>query len=285
VQIIHTIDEIRDATAPFRRRFESVGLVPTMGALHSGHLSLVRESMSRADRTVVSIFVNPTQFGPGEDLQAYPRPYDHDLELLEREGVDIAYLPSDTEMYPSGWSTRVAPPAVANQLEGQSRPGHFQGVCTVVLKLFLQILPDHAFFGQKDYQQVAVIRQMIRDLDVPVALSVCPTVREPDGLAMSSRNVYLSVDQRPAALGLYRALMEARRAVQQGEVDGHALMNEMRQVLIDSGVDSIDYAVVADPDTLDVLDQIDDRTLGLVACRVGTTRLIDNLWLTDPPAG
>lgn len=282
MQVIESISNLRSCVGDWRKSGLCVGMVPTMGALHEGHLSLVRASQARADRTIVTLFVNPSQFAPGEDLEKYPRPRERDLSLLRELGVDVVFAPETATMYPPGATTAVRPPKVASRLEGEFRPHHFEGVCTIVLKLFHLGQPDVAFFGQKDFQQTVVIRRMIEDLNVPVQLEVCPIVRDPDGLAMSSRNVYLSPDQRQSALGLYRALSAAASAVRDGETDAHLLMTEMRQTLVDAGVDSIDYAVITDPRELTVLDQIDGPAIALIACRVGQTRLIDNMWLNEP---
>ncbi len=282
MQVIESISDLRACVADWRKAGLCVGMVPTMGALHEGHLSLVRASQARVDRTIVTLFVNPTQFAPGEDLDRYPRPRERDLSLLRSLEVDAVFAPDTETMYPPGATTSVRPPRVATRLEGESRPHHFEGVCTVVLKLFNLGQPHVAFFGQKDFQQTVVIERMIEDLNVPVQIQVCPIVRDPDGLAMSSRNVYLSTEQRQSALGLYRALSAAAEAVRDGETDAHLLMTEMRQTLVDAGVDSIDYAVIADPRELTVLDRIDGPAIALVACRVGQTRLIDNMWLNEP---
>jgi pantoate--beta-alanine ligase len=248
-----------------------------MGALHEGHLSLVRHSRQTCQRTVVSIFVNPTQFAAGEDYQKYPRPIAEDLAMLEPLGVDVVLAPPVAELYPPDFSTYVQPPQVSRGLEGEMRPTHFQGVATIVLKLFELVRPDVAVFGQKDYQQALVIQHMVRDLNVPVDIAVRPTFRDADGLALSSRNRYLSPAQRVVALSLYHCLQRARTSVLDGETDGRALMAQMSQWLIDGGVSSIDYAVLCDPTTLEIANAIRRPVVALVACRVGTTRLIDNV--------
>ena len=247
-----------------------------MGALHQGHLSLVRRSVERTDVTIVTVFVNPTQFAPGEDLSVYPRTLDRDLELLAKEGAHVAFVPSNDEMYPPGCSTTVSPPELSGSLEGEFRPAHFGGVLTIVLKLFNIACADIAFFGRKDYQQSLVIRKMVEDLNVPIQIEVCPIVREPDGLAMSSRSVYLSAEERENALSLKRTLDLARTQIEEGQRDGFEVITEMRQSLIDGGVTSIDYAVVADPNTLETLDPIQLPCAILIAAHVGETRLIDN---------
>ncbi len=272
----HTCGPTRRHLAEFRERGLTVGLVPTMGALHEGHLSLVRAARQACDRVAVSIFVNPTQFGPGEDLDRYPRPRQQDLQLLQQLRVDLIFTPEPEEVYPPGCSTLVQPPRVADTLEGQFRPGHFQGVATVVLKLF-QIMPaDVAFFGQKDYQQCLVVRDLVRDLHLPIRLQFCPTVREPDGLALSSRNRYLDAEQRQHALGLWRALQRARQLFQAGERDCDAIEQHAAQSLVAAGVDRIDYVAVRDPTLLERRAQLGDQAIALLAAHVGQTRLIDN---------
>jgi pantoate--beta-alanine ligase len=259
-----------------RRLGQSIALVPTMGALHEGHLSLVRAAREQSDVTVATIFVNPTQFGPGEDFAKYPRTLEADLQALSAAGCDVVFVPEHDEMYPPGSSTLVEPPAVARPLEGVCRPGHFRGVATIVLKLF-HLIPAHvAFFGQKDYQQTCVVRQMVRDLAVPIEIVVCPTVREPDGLAMSSRNRYLSPAERRQATALSRALEEAERLASAGQRDARRVAEAMRNILTAAGIERVDYATLADPDTLSELSTLSDPAVALIACYVGTTRLIDN---------
>ena len=251
-----------------------------MGALHSGHLSLVERSLSATDVTAVSIFVNPTQFAPTDDLDQYPRPLEQDLEKLRRVGVHLVFVPDVAEIYPENCTTVVEPPELSRRLEGEFRPSHFKGVCTVVLKL-LQLIPARiAFFGEKDYQQLAVVRQMVEDLNVATRIDGCPIIRESDGLAMSSRNIYLAGPDRQIALSLHRTLSMVAQQIEQGEADGHGLMAEMRQMLIDSGVSDIDYAVLADPATLEIVDDVEGAVVALIACQVGQTRLIDNRVIT-----
>ncbi len=280
MKIARTRDELESAVSSLRadgNAGRTIGLVPTMGALHDGHLSLVRASREQCPATIVSIFVNPTQFAVGEDLSSYPRPIGRDLEMLEAAGVDLVFLPDEATMYPPGCSTMVDPPAVARALEGAVRPAHFRGVATVVLKLLLLTGADAAIFGQKDYQQSLVVRHMVRDLNVPVQIVVSPIVRDDDGLALSSRNRYLDADQREIALSLNRALRGAASAIELGETDGDAVMAGMMQALLESGVDQVNYAVVADPETLELIEKVHPPVVLLVAARVGTTRLIDNL--------
>jgi pantoate--beta-alanine ligase len=280
VRAISTIDELRRE----RRRLESpVGFVPTMGYLHEGHLSLVRLARKANASVVVSIFVNPTQFGPKEDLATYPRDVPRDLALLEQEGTYIAFVPTAEEMYPEGFSTWVEVGTVTERLEGAYRPGHFRGVATVVAKLFNLVEPDRAYFGQKDAQQVLVIRKMVADLNMNVEVVVCPTVREPDGLAMSSRNSYLGPDEREAAPVLYRSLMLARRLWQEGERDARCIRREMARLLQREPLAGVDYVSVAHPETLAELDIIEERALVSLAVRIGKTRLIDNIILEPFP--
>jgi pantoate--beta-alanine ligase len=256
-----------------------VGLVPTMGALHEGHLSLVRAARAKSDVVVVSIFVNPTQFGPNEDFAKYPRTLERDFELLEREGVDIEFVPSAEEMYPAGDATWVEVQGLSERLCGKSRPGHFRGVTTVVAKLFHIIEPDVAFFGQKDAAQVAIIRRMVRDLHMPVKIEVCLLVREPDGLAMSSRNAYLGAEDRKSALVLYRSLSCARKLFENGERDSAKLISAAKEEFAAEPGVRLDYFEIVHPSTLEPQAQIEKRSLVAVAAFVGGTRLIDNILL------
>ena len=258
---------------------KSLGFVPTMGALHEGHLSLARASKSRCHATAVSIFVNPLQFGPTEDLAKYPRPLERDAAMLEQLGIDLLFLPTVEEMYPPGATTHVLVGELSEKLDGASRPGHFRGVTTVVNKLFEIVRPDCAFFGQKDAAQVAVLRKMVRDLDMDVELVVCPIVREPDGLAMSSRNVYLTPEQRQQALVLHRALMRVQFAADEGEHDSEKLGAIGRAVIAEEYGARLDYFAVVDPYTLDAVPHISGGALVAVAAYLGSTRLIDNLVL------
>ena len=257
-----------------------IGLIPTMGALHEGHLSLVRLAKKNCDVAIATIFVNPTQFGPNEDFQKYPRTLEQDLDALRNCGCDLVFTPTNDQMYPAGHSTYVEPPNVASNWEGKIRPGHFRGVTTIVLKLF-QIVPAHVgYFGRKDYQQVAVIRAMVRDLNVPIVIEACETVREPDGLAMSSRNRYLSAEDRRRALGLSRALGSAQKLIENGCTSGSQIEQCMRDALLAAPVDSIDYAAIVHPETLEPVESILSPVVGMIAARVGTTRLIDNATFT-----
>ena len=256
-----------------------VGLVPTMGYLHEGHLSLVRRAREKCDHVVVSIFVNPTQFAPKEDLSKYPRDIGRDLSLLEPLGVDLAWMPTAEIMYPFGFQTWVDVETITSPLEGAMRPGHFRGVTTVVAKLFNAVQPHNAYFGQKDAQQAAVIRQMTRDLNFPVEVVVCPIVREPDGLAMSSRNIYLDHEQRKAATVLSRALQTAKEAYEKGERNAEKIRRKMREVLATEPLANVQYVSCADYDTLEELDTVTGKALLSMAVFIGKTRLIDNIVL------
>ena len=256
-----------------------IGLVPTMGYLHAGHLSLVRQARAENGLVIVSVFINPTQFSPTEDLSRYPRDLPHDLDLLAGAGVDIVFTPSAEQMYPAGFNTYVEPTGpVAERLEAASRPGHFRGVATVVLKLFQLAQPHNGYFGQKDAQQVAVIRQMIRDLNLPVALRVLPIVREASGLAMSSRNSYLSAEERAAATALYRALLAGREMFLSHPTRGAAAVaSAMADVVATEPLATLDYAEVCDPNTFEPLASLRTPALLAIAARVGPARLIDNM--------
>jgi pantoate--beta-alanine ligase len=286
MRILSDIAELRAALRQLRAGGErptprSVGFVPTMGALHAGHRSLVQTARKRCDIVVVSIFVNPTQFGPNEDFSRYPRTLEQDCEMLETEGVDVVFTPTAKAMYPLGASTVVEVEGVSERLDGASRPGHFRGVATVVAKLFHIVQPDLAFFGQKDAAQVAVLRKMVHDLDFPLEIVVCPTVREPDGLAMSSRNRYLSPEERRRALTLSRALRSAEIQAARGEHRTAALLQTMRAILQEEPAIRIDYLAVVDPDTLLPINDVSSGGLLAVAAYVGNTRLIDNVLLAS----
>jgi pantoate--beta-alanine ligase len=271
---------MRQLARRWHRHGELIGLVPTMGALHAGHLSLVDRARAESARVVVSIFVNPLQFGPGEDFERYPRSVPADLKLLSEARVDVAYMPRLEDMYPPGAGTRVSVHGVAEPLEGLKRPGHFDGVATVVTKLFWATQPDVAYFGQKDAQQVAVVKRLAADLDSGVEIRVCPTVREADGLAVSSRNAYLDRDQRQAALSLSRALRTAAEAYRVGDRDPASLRRRLLGVLADEPAARVDYAEVVDP-----ADFSTAGTLAVLAVKIGKTRLIDNHDLSQPYPG
>ena len=276
ILVVNIVDSLREKIAQLRSEGKTIGIVPTMGALHEGHLSLAKFSVERCDFTVATIFVNPTQFAPGEDLDKYPRTLNTDVEMLGDVGVDCVFVPASSDVYPNGYSTAISPPELASVLEGEFRPTHFGGVCTIVLKLFNMVQPDVAFFGQKDFQQAAVLRRMVVDLNVPVEIVVCPIVRDQDGLALSSRNRYLDSEQREIALSLNRTLEFVENEMKSGESDGYSLLTEMRQMLIDAGVTSVDYVAICNPDTLQVMNDVTKPTVVLIAAYVGETRLIDN---------
>ncbi len=282
LRVVRTIEEARAALKDVRRRRLTVGLVPTMGALHEGHLSLVRAAKAASDVVVVSIFVNPTQFGPNEDFAKYPRMFEADCAALEREGVDLVFAPDVEEMYPEGASTFVDVEGVNERLDGASRPGHFRGVATVVSKLFHIVQPDKAFFGQKDAAQIAVLRKMVRDLDFGLELVACPIVREPDGLALSSRNRYLTAEERRQALVLSRAVRVVERLAQEGVTQARELLAAAERILAEEPLVRVDYCRVVDADTLEDVAEIGEKpALLAIAAFVGTTRLIDNTLLVE----
>ena len=283
MQITRTVAETRTALRDSRSEGRVIGLVPTMGALHAGHVSLVRAARSQCDRVAVSIFVNPTQFGPNEDFAKYPRTWEADCALIEREGVDLLFAPSPEEMYPKGASTFIEVAGVSDRLDGASRPGHFRGVATVVAKLFQIVDPDKAYFGQKDAAQVAVLRRMVRDLNFSTGLVVCPTVREPDGLALSSRNRYLSSEERKQALVLSRALWRVEEQATRGITNPAQLVRSALTALAEEPKIRIDYCKVVDPETLEDVADLSAGALVALAAFVGTTRLIDNVVLPPTP--
>ena len=280
MRVFHTVSDFRAAR---RSAPEPLGLVPTMGALHEGHLSLARRARAECASVALSIFVNPTQFGLHEDLTRYPRPLERDLQLAEQVGVDLVFNPPVEEVYPPGFSTAVDVGEVSRRWEGEHRPGHFRGVATVVTKLFTVMAPQRAYFGQKDFQQLAVVRRLTADLNLPVEIVGCETVREPDGLALSSRNVYLTEEQRPYATALHAALQTGWRRVAAGEASAPAVQEAMERVLLDTPGVTVDYVAVVDPDTLEPLERIEPgrtRVHGLIAARLGAVRLIDNMVLS-----
>ena len=279
MQRFETTDAMRTASRASRGHGKRLGFVPTMGALHEGHLSLVRAAKAQCDVVAASIFVNPTQFGPNEDFSKYPRTFEHDCALLKKEGVSMLFAPAVEEMYPAGAVTYVTVEGMSEKLCGKSRPGHFRGVTTVVSKLFNIVEPDMAFFGQKDAAQVAIIRRMVRDLNIPVEIAVCPIVREADGLAMSSRNAYLDTQQRKAGLVLSRSLREIQRAFELGERDTSKLIETGREVFGKEPSVRLDYLEIVNTETLDPVEKISEPSLVAVAAYVGTARLIDNLVL------
>jgi pantoate--beta-alanine ligase len=282
MRIARTVAETRSAVAEWRGK-GALGLVPTMGALHAGHISLIRAARAACHAVVATIFVNPTQFGPNEDFSNYPRTFDADCALLEAEGVDLLFAPEPAEIYPDGFSTVVEVQGLSDRLDGHSRPGHFRGVTTVVAKLFHIVVPDKAFFGQKDAAQVAILRRMVRDLNFPLEMVVCPIVRDPDGLALSSRNRYLSPGDRQSALVLHRTLhrIEARAAA--GETDTSALLDAGLAALAEEPGVRLDYLRIVDPDTLEDVPTLRHGALAAVAAWIGTARLIDNLLIAPRP--
>jgi len=276
MQIVRTVAEMKQLR---KQLAEPVGLVPTMGALHEGHIELVRRARAECRTTVTSIFVNPTQFLPGEDLKAYPHVPDQDTRMLEAVGNDIVFMPPEKEVYPPGFNTWVEVKGVTDRLEGASRPGHFRGVATVVNKLFNIVQPTKAYFGQKDAQQVIVVKKMVAELNMNLEIVVVPTVREPDGLALSSRNVYLTPDQRQAATVLYKSLMLAQEMFSKGEKDAERIRKAMIALIRKEPLAAIDYVSIADPETVEELDAIRPGALASLAVKIGKTRLIDNLIL------
>lgn len=281
MEIIRTIEWMKQTSRQAEAAGRVIGLVPTMGALHAGHLSLVRAARERCSPIVVSIFVNPKQFGPSEDFQQYPRDFDKDRALLENLNVDYLFVPESAEIYPRDFRTNVHVEGLSEKFEGRVRPGHFQGVTTVVLKLFEVVRPRFAYFGRKDAQQARIIRQMSADLNLDCEIVVCPILREPDGLAMSSRNAYLKNDERRAATVLHRALDAARREIVKGTREAGSLLDVLRSTIASERIAKLDYAEIADADSFEPVAFLRGNCLILVAARVGTTRLIDNMLVEE----
>jgi pantoate--beta-alanine ligase len=279
MRVIETSAQLKAARSEWRR---PVGFVPTMGYLHQGHVSLIARARAECSTVVVSIFVNPTQFGPTEDLAAYPRDLPRDLQLCEETGVDVVFVPAFPEMYPPGHRTYVEVEGLQERWEGAARPGHFRGVATVVALLFRIIRPDRAYFGEKDYQQLQIVRRLSRDLHLDVEVLGCPTIREPDGLACSSRNVYLTGEDRKRAAVLFRALQAAQERLAQGERDAAALGKTMGRLIAETAGTELDYAVVVDSDTLEPLHSVDREARALVAASIAGVHLIDNASLIPP---
>ncbi|HNT00458.1 MAG TPA: pantoate--beta-alanine ligase [Candidatus Saccharicenans sp.] len=277
MEVINKVAELQERIKDWKLKGLTVGFVPTMGYLHEGHLSLVREAKKRNDRAAVSIFVNPKQFGPAEDYNVYPRDFNRDAALLEKEGVDLIFYPAVEEMYPAGYKTYVEVEDLENRLCGRSRPGHFRGVCTVVLKLFNLIQPDEAYFGWKDAQQVIILKKMVEDLNLPVKIRSMPLIREKDGLALSSRNIYLNQQERQASVVLYRSLELAEEIIKNGERQAARIRQQMVNLISAEPLARIDYVEIVDPQTLEPLVTIDGDALVAVAVYFGRTRLIDNL--------
>ena len=280
MQVIETIDEMKALVKEWKKQGLSIGFVPTMGYLHSGHLSLIKAARQN-DKLVVSIFVNPLQFGANEDLDKYPRDLQQDTQLCEKEKVDVLFVPSVAQMYPAGFSTFVDMNSLTDKLCGASRKGHFKGVCTILTKFFNIIKPNKAYFGQKDAQQCAVVRQMVSDLNMSVALEICPIVRENDGLAKSSRNVYLSETERKAALVLSKAIFLGEKLVKSGEKSAKVVEEAMQKELSSEKLARTDYVAIVDANTIQSIERIQGDVLGAIAVYIGKTRLIDNFLLRD----
>ncbi|MBE0447893.1 MAG: pantoate--beta-alanine ligase [Actinobacteria bacterium] len=273
---VHTIDELREALAAERMKGRSIGFVPTMGYFHEGHITLMKEAKKRADTAVVSIFVNPTQFGPNEDLDKYPRDLDRDRSMAQEAGVDILFTPSAEEIYPEGYASYVDVIGITRVLCGKSRPGHFRGVATVVTKLLNIVQPNIALFGEKDWQQLAVIKKLVADLNIDIEIVGMPTVREEDGLAMSSRNIYLAPEERSAALIISKSLKLAQNMVDNGEGDASNILSALRGAIEGEGLVELEYLEICDPESLVPVKEITADTLIAIAARVGAARLIDN---------
>ncbi|MBE5938262.1 MAG: pantoate--beta-alanine ligase [Lachnospiraceae bacterium] len=276
MNIVSTIKEVRDAVAAWRKEGLTVGLVPTMGFLHEGHQSLIQKAVEENDRVVVSVFVNPTQFGPNEDFEAYPRDLDKDAALCESTGAHLIFHPEPEEMYPDGFCSYINMTELTGALCGKTRPIHFKGVCTVVGKLFNIVTPDKAYFGEKDAQQLAVIRRMVKDLNFGLTIVGCPIIREEDGLAKSSRNTYLNADERKAALVLSKAIFHGKEMVENGEKCADKILNEMKAIINAEPLARIDYVEMVNMDTMDNIDTVAGTTLCAMAVYIGKTRLIDN---------
>jgi pantoate--beta-alanine ligase len=281
MELVHTVDWMKQVARQARAEGAIVGLVPTMGALHAGHLSLVRAARAQSSSLVVSIFVNPKQFGPAEDFTRYPRTLDADREVLDPLGVNYVFAPPVEEVYPRGFSTSVEVAGLSERLEGRSRPGHFRGVTTIVLKLFEIVQPAFAYFGRKDAQQARIIRQMARDLDLETEIVVCPIVREADGLALSSRNAYLQVPERAAATVLSRSLAAVRERIERGERMVAPLVEAMRGVLAAEPLAAVDYAEIVDADTFEPASRLRGSAMAVMAVFIGSTRLIDNMLIEE----
>jgi len=282
MEIIRTVKEMKEFSSQARRAGKTIAFVPTMGYFHEGHLNLMREGRRRGDILIISLFVNPTQFGPKEDFKSYPRDFERDRKMAEGVGVDIVFAPEASDMYPPDHQTIVRAEKVTQNLCGRSRPTHFQGVATVVLMLFEIVMPHVAIFGQKDYQQLATIQQMVKDLHMSVEVLGMPTVREADGLAMSSRNTYLLPDERKAALALYRSLQKAKELLQKGERKTEQILREMNGILRSEPLVKIDYVQICDAHTLEDVDRIEGDVVVALAAYLGKTRLIDNLVFPSP---
>lgn len=283
MEIVRIPRIIQDNSKAHHMRGKTIGFVPTMGSLHEGHLALVKRSKQENDITVVSIYINPAQFSPSEDLSRYPRDLEGDTKKLRENGVDTLFLPDDLHIYPRGFSTQVEVKELSEKLCGAFRPGHFRGVATVVTKLLNIVKPDRAYFGQKDFQQTLIVKRLVKDLDMGMYLEICPTVREEDGLAMSSRNVYLSVEERKAATVIFRALLEASEAIRSGNINTKVIKKGMLDKLASEPlVSEVQYCSVYDPETLYELDVVEKEVLPAVALKIGNVRLIDNMLVSCP---
>ena len=283
MKLIESVSEMQSWATMNKLAGKTIGFVPTMGFLHNGHLSLLNTSKKENDLTVLSIYVNPTQFAPNEDFTKYPRDLEKDLELAEETGVDIVFVPSDKQMYPDGHHTFVNADDLSDTLDGISRPGHFKGVCTIVSKLLHIIQPNVLYLGRKDAQQCVILTRMVKDLNLPVSVSIQPTVREPDGLAMSSRNSYLTTDERKAATILHSSLQHASALISSGKTNAQEIQNAMQSLISQEKLAKIDYIAIVDPFTLQTLQDIKYPVIIALAVFIGKTRLIDNLWLTSSP--
>lgn len=277
MRLLRTIKEMKKVVRELKSQGKIIGFVPTMGYLHEGHLGLVRESIRKADSTVVSIFVNPTQFDPREDFKEYPRDLKRDSEILEKEGVDFLFTPDADEIYPDGYKTYVEVHDLQDRLCGRTRTGHFRGVCTIVLKLFNIVLPDVSFFGQKDAQQAIILKRMVKDLDLDVKIEVLPIVREKDGLALSSRNTYLNPEERKAALSLSKSLREARMKIEKGERDSEKIIQRMRKIIGEEPLAELDYIEIVDMNELNPITRVEKEALIALAVFIGKVRFIDNI--------
>lgn len=277
MEIAKTIKSVKDLVKIARLASKKIGFVPTMGALHIGHISLIETARKACDFVVVSIFVNPTQFGPGEDFEKYPRPIDADLEICQKAEVDVVFAPTPKEMYGNGNFTWVIVEKLTERLCGKSRPGHFRGVTTICAKLFNIVEPDIAFFGQKDAQQSVVIKRMVADLNMPLEIRVCPTVRQPDGLAISSRNQYLSLQQKQDATSIYKSLQKCREMVEAGERETELILVQMRKILSKTPAIEVEYIDMVDAETLEDVKRIENKVIAAIAAKIGSTRLIDNI--------
>jgi len=277
MRIVETINDLKAILRTYKKQGKSIGFVPTMGYLHEGHISLVRMSRQDNDFTVLSIFVNPTQFGPNEDFSKYPRSIEKDSLLAEKAGVDVIFIPSVNEMYPEGFSTSINVDGITDIMCGKSRPGHFKGVTTVVAKLFNIVEPDNAYFGQKDAQQAAIIKKMIKDINMNVKIIICPIIRENDGLALSSRNIYLNVEERKAALILSKSLFEAEKMIDKGERRKEKVLEFLFSSISEEKLANIDYITIVSAESLNNIKIIGGKILIAIAVKIGSTRLIDNV--------